>query len=427
MFGKEKKERKKPKEKKYLHIGKLRVQRDTVLILSLVELLGIGLAISDYRSGELHFNGELARPAYDERDMETELVVADSRDEKNNVRVHVSRQAFTGEEALARMEEAKKEIDSSIAGDNPSLESITKPLAVAGEYSEGAVEASWSFSEPSLIGQDGSVHLENVTEDTVCYASATLSCGTYETVYSFPVRVVVPNVKSEEGFSYYLKKALYDADEATKEAAVLVLPTTVNGTKVTWKRKRNYRGQELALMGIIAGVAVVLGQGEEARRARARRSEALEADYPQLVSTLSLYVSAGISVKGAFERIAAQYKSRMPDKRGSPHPGYDAIVIALREMEDGLSETQAYRKFGQRCDHRYYSKLAMMLSQNVKKGNRQLKEQLEKEEAECFEARKVRARILGEEASTKLLIPMGMMLGVVLIVTIAPALMNMSL
>lgn len=416
-----------PHEKKYIQIGRLRIERGIVLILVTVELLGIGLAISDYRSGEKNFDGQLARPSYGEHDAQAELVVTDAQDVTSSVRVHISKQAFTEEEAHARIEDAKKEIDATVAGENPALDRITKPLAVADRYSNGAVEASWSFSEPSLIGQDGSVHLENVTEDTVCYASVTLGCDSYETVYSFPVCVIVPSVKSEEGFSYYLSKALDEADEESKEKATMTLPAKVNGTEVSWRRKRNYRGQELALMGLVAAAAVILGQGEERRRERLRRNEALEADYPELVSTLSLYVSAGISVKSAFERIAAQYKSKMPDKRGSPHPGYDAVVIALREMEDGMSETQAYRKFGQRCDHRLYAKLAMMLSQNVKKGNRQLKEQLEKEEAECFEARKVRARILGEEASTKLLVPMGMMLGVVLIVTIAPALMNMNL
>ncbi len=417
----------KEKEKRYVSIGRFKVEASVVALIVIIEIFGLGLAIYDYMEGEKNFTGELARAPYGERDTEERLVVTDEGGEERKVSVHISRQALTEEKARELIRQAEAEIDAGVRGENASLDHVTKALAVRGDYCGGYVEAAWSFSEPTLVGQDGSVLLEKLTEPVSVVAEATLTCSGYESVYSFPFQLVIPEVKSVEGFGYYLSKALADADAAGREKGTYLLPKKVGDMPIRWKSQRNFRGQELMGMGLVAGLAILLGQDEEKRRERIRRNEALEADYPELVSTLSLYVSAGISVKSAFARIATQYRARTPDKRGSPHPGYDAIVIALREMEDGVSETQAYRKFGARCDHRLYGKLAMMLAQNVKKGNRQLKEQLEKEEAESFEARKVRARILGEEASTKLLVPMGMMLGVVLIVTIAPAMMNMGM
>ncbi len=413
-------------EKKYVSVGRFRVERNAILLIIVIEIFGLMLAVSDYIEGEREFDGELVRAPYEERDTEEKLVVTDNAGEERQVTVHVSKQVLSEEKARKLIARAEKEIDGSVKGENPSLDKVTKPLTVKEEYCDGFVEAAWSFSEPTYIGRDGTVFLEKLNEPVTMLAEITLSCSGYESVYSFPLKIIIPEVKSREGFGYYLKKALSEADGKGKEHGIFHLPETVGDTPVQWKRQRNFRGQELMGMGVVAAVAIILGQGEEKRRERLRRNEALETDYPELVSTLSLYVSAGISVKSAFSRIALRYKAKMPDQRGSPHPGYDAIVIAVREMEDGISETQAYRKFGARCDHRLYGKLAMMLAQNVKKGNRQLKEQLEKEEAESFEARKVRARILGEEASTKLLLPMGMMLAVVLIVTIAPAMMNMG-
>ena len=68
----------------------------------------------------------------------------------------------------------------------------------------------------------------------------------------------------------------------------------------------------------------------------------------------------------------------------------------------------------------------MLLVQNLKKGSKDLLESLEKEESAAFEMRKQRALRLGEEASTKLLIPLAGMLFIVIVVLIVPALMQVN-
>ena len=72
-------------------------------------------------------------------------------------------------------------------------------------------------------------------------------------------------------------------------------------------------------------------------------------------------------------------------------------------------------------------KLVGLLTQNLRKGNRGLGELLETEMWQAFENRKALARKQGEEAGTKLLLPMIGMLGVVMVIVIAPALMSMQM
>ena len=52
---------------------------------------------------------------------------------------------------------------------------------------------------------------------------------------------------------------------------------------------------------------------------------------------------------------------------------------------------------------------------------------LEEEEWEAYEQRKAQARQSGEEASTKLLLPMGIMLVIVLAIMIIPAGISLNL
>ena len=52
---------------------------------------------------------------------------------------------------------------------------------------------------------------------------------------------------------------------------------------------------------------------------------------------------------------------------------------------------------------------------------------LKTEASQAFEERKARARRLGEEAGTKLLAPMFLMLAVVLVIVIVPAFMSVQM
>ena len=98
-----------------------------------------------------------------------------------------------------------------------------------------------------------------------------------------------------------------------------------------------------------------------------------------------------------------------------------------RKMADGRSEIQALEELGKSCESKEYRKLSMMLIQNLRKGSKDLLDSLEKEEKYAFEMRKQRAIRAGEEASTKLLVPMAGMLFIVIVILVVPAIMQMNL
>lgn len=71
-----------------------------------------------------------------------------------------------------------------------------------------------------------------------------------------------------------------------------------------------------------------------------------------------------------------------------------------------------------------YLKLAALLQQNLKKGSKGLGKMLEEEVEDAFDLRKNLAIQQGEEAGTKLLLPMTIMLLVVMMIVMVPALMS---
>ena len=104
---------------------------------------------------------------------------------------------------------------------------------------------------------------------------------------------------------------------------------------------------------------------------------------------------------------------------------YEEMILMLHEMDSGVDEKTAYRHFSIRCRQVKYVKMISLLEQNLKRGSKDLIKTLQEETRDAFEERKNNAQKAGEEAGTKLLLPMFMMLLIVLVVIMVPAFMSM--
>ena len=99
----------------------------------------------------------------------------------------------------------------------------------------------------------------------------------------------------------------------------------------------------------------------------------------------------------------------------------------FNEMQNGIPELECYERFAKRCDLMPYIKLGALLAQNLKKGTKGLWLQLEMEAHQSMNDRKNQIKKLGEEAGTKLLLPMLIMLIVVLLIVIVPAFLSIQI
>ena len=165
-------------------------------------------------------------------------------------------------------------------------------------------------------------------------------------------------------------------------------------------------GKILAGMTVAAATAVFFMSDKDLTDQLKRRKEALRLAYPDWVHRLALFLVAGLTIRGAFERLGKENELA----------GY-----AYREILSGQSESVAYEHFGKRAGVREYVKLSTLLCQNLKKGSANLMARLEEEALMASESRIRDGKILGEEAGTKLLIPMVMLLAVVMIMIMLPA------
>lgn len=93
-------------------------------------------------------------------------------------------------------------------------------------------------------------------------------------------------------------------------------------------------------------------------------------------------------------------------------------------LQDGQYEVEAYLEFGRRVNLSSYNRFIRLLNQTNSKGAKGVSLLLQAEATTAFTKRVAMAKKLGEEASTKLLFPLILMMMVLFAIIIAPAAME---
>lgn len=149
-----------------------------------------------------------------------------------------------------------------------------------------------------------------------------------------------------------------------------------------------------------------------------KRRRLIQMEFPEFINKLTLLVNAGMTVSKAWTKIINENKRQ--------HVLYDEMSYAQAEIQAGKPEAAAYESFARRCHVKEVTKFVSIIVMNLKRGGTEVVPVLREQGNECWEMRKNAAKQLGEEAGTKILIPMMIMfLGIVLIVA-TPAVLSMT-
>lgn len=337
--------------------------------------------------------------------------------ESYDIDVEIAERRFTKKEAKKELKKAKKEIDATFLGDNKSLNSVKKPVVMKDSYRNGNVEAEWRLDSYDVINTEGEfVKKELPKKGVLLEACVLLSCGEETEEYSFGFHVFSPNLSVKE----QIETALEKQNQKNKTKKNFILPKKLGKKEIQWKEQNPHTVGILLLLGVVTGVLLKFRGLEEERKKKKKREEELLLSYPQLVTTLALLIGAGMPVSKAWGRMAGRYKKNGTVKNAA----YEEICYTWNEIQDGVGERKAYENFGNRCALWQYKRLASLLTQNLRKGSSELTELLSKESELAMEQRRNLAKRLGEEAGTKLLLPMMLMLCMIVALIIVPALIK---
>ena len=386
-----------------------------------MEVLGMGMSLYSLYHDVWHFDAQLPRNPAGEGDYTEDLEVV-SPYYTGDITVDVAEQVLDADEAEQLFDRAFQEIQEEFLGTNPDFEHVTNDVVVRDAYQDGMVAAEWSFDRTTLVTSEGCLRKDRITETELVQATVLLSYDLYERIETFPFCVMPQSIQTQEGFQRKVQSLL---EEQKEQERMLQLPVEVGGESLQWRRKFSYQGLGLSLLGVLTLLLLPYAKKMEFKRQRVQRQKEMSADYPVIVSQLSLLLGTGVSLEEAAERMTLRYQQQK-EKTKKMRAGFELWSQFSREIQDGVGEWSAIEHLGSRSGIREYRKLSMLLHQNQIKGNEHLVEQLEQEDFIAFEAQKQRAKKAGEEASTKLLFPMMGMLAIIVVILLMPAVLTMG-
>lgn len=404
----------------------LGLQEKIKLIVLVSFLIGGAILVSDYLNNRVQFDGVLTRKEAGKGDS-TENVEVFFNDNHETKTIEIEEQALDENQLEEIFDEVIREIDKTYLGKNKSPDKVQYDLVLKSKYADGLVKAAWQVDDYSIITTEGRVNEKNIPEDgQIVHLQVVLSYGESQSIYQLTVFVCQLGMDTFAGQSYAIEKAVEELASSDTEAKVR-LPEKVEDMSLSWKLPMDYRGLQLMLLGLAGALGVYLSDRQEKKKAaKAIASERIR-DYPLIVSDLSILMAAGMSFRMALEKIVGRYYKKLEKDKSKRSAGYEDMAHCLRRMKDGIGEKTAIEELGKYSDCKEYRKLSMLLSQNLMKGSKDLIISLENEEEAAFEMKKQRAIRAGEEASTKLLLPMSGMLFIVIVVLVIPAILQINL
>lgn len=439
------------------------IRKQMLLCISASLLLTILVFFLGLQGGTLKEGFRLPRSGYGGSKQYITLEVSGlTEDTSVPLDITVSPKRYTEEEANAVFREIYDQLEELVVAEGESFANLQHDLRLMTKLPKYGVQLSWDFYpelDPALdagsvtpdearayyrkyrhlMDSDGTLHNQTLAPGTVVTGYLSLIMSTdivpenvdgeakyLKTQYhSAPYRIyvgIVPRALSRyESLLLQLQQAITAEDEGSLGENMLSLPTEIDGQRIFYSEHEDRSYLLLPLLGVIAAMAIYMRQGQARRTEKKQREALLMLDYSELVSKLMVYIGAGLTVRNALETISQHFDALIARGIKADRPLYQELRTMVIQFRRNMPESEIYLSFGRRVNLKPYTKLVSLVEQNRMNGARNLRAMLELEMEDAFEQRKTTARRLGEEAGTKLLLPLFIMLGIVMIIVIVPA------
>lgn len=331
--------------------------------------------------------------------------------------------SYEGQVGVKRLEEEKindylnrtlDTLEATMYREGEAKNRVMTGLNIPARLENNPVDISFSTDEGGILHDNGDINFEMIKEKKDVTIKLIASYREKEASRTLVITIYPKTLTADEkiklGVKESLDKALTDGENDT-----IILPTEIEGRRIrAFFPKEEITGNivGIALATIICLFAVF---NENNKRRIREREEELKNGYTEFVGRFVILLGAGLSISAIWKKLETGFASNKSLT--------EEIRLTLWEVGNGKTEREAYENFGKRIGGTQYSKFVSVINQSLKLGSGQLLSRLEAEsEAAMFERRN-KAKVMGEVADTKLLMPMMLQLVLIMLIIMVPALL----
>lgn len=330
---------------------------------------------------------------------------------------------YEGQIGVKKLEEGKIDehlqntldtLEANMYREGEGKERVLTGLNIPVRLENNPVDISFSTDEGGILLDNGDLNFDMIKEKRPVTLKLTASYGEREMSRSLVITVYPRTLTEEEKVKLAVKEKL-DSALADGENETITLPAEVDGKRVRAYFPKEEITGNLVGFALAAIICLFVVFNENNKRKIKDREEELKNGYTEFVGRFVILLGAGLNIPAIWRKLETGFASNKSLT--------EEIRLTLWEVGNGKTEREAYENFGKRIGGTQYAKFVSVINQSLKLGQGQLLSRLEAEsEAAMFERRN-KAKVMGEVADTKMLMPMMLQLILIMLIIMVPALL----
>lgn len=330
---------------------------------------------------------------------------------------------YEGQIGVKKLEEGKIDehlqntldtLEANMYREGEGKERVLTGLNIPVRLENNPVDISFSTDEGGILLDNGDLNFDMIKEKRPVTLKLTASYGEREMSRSLVITVYPRTLTEEEKVKLAVKEKL-DSALADGENETITLPAEVDGKRVRAYFPKEEITGNLVGFALAAIICLFVVFNENNKRKIKDREEELKNGYTEFVGRFVILLGAGLNIPAIWRKLETGFASNKSLT--------EEIRLTLWEVGNGKTEREAYENFGKRIGGTQYAKFVSVINQSLKLGQGQLLSRLEAEsEAAMFERRN-KAKVMGEVADTKMLMPMMLQLVLIMLIIMVPALL----
>ncbi|NLY87771.1 MAG: type II secretion system F family protein [Clostridiales bacterium] len=228
---------------------------------------------------------------------------------------------------------------------------------------------------------------------------------------------------SEILYEMEISKIINEIEFSNDNEIILPLKTPA-GTVLKWKKqeKRNITTFiTISILYVLFVVIMVKNVANKERNEEALKQKAILKGLPRFCNQLWLMMNAGMILSDALDQISNSYENYDENERSF----FENELIDIARINDirRSSTATVIAEFASKYNVKELIRIAVILKENEIRGSDVI-ENLSRESRYLWENRKILARESGKLIDTRMTYPMGLLLIILIVITMAPALIN---
>lgn len=226
--------------------------------------------------------------------------------------------------------------------------------------------------------------------------------------------IISDNIELERSIDEAVKKA----ENSPSRKEVLLPVHSGDDVAISWEIEQNRSSMPFLMILVLAGFCLYKSRLSKIEKDIEHARKNIESELPGFISNFALLLNSGLVQSEAFRRIIAGRDG------GSPGFFYSRLRDVLDDcIRTNMSFENGLCIFAKDSGVREFVRVSNIIQDNVSRGTG-LAAKMEKESSELWFLRKKRAEEKGRLAETQLTMPLVVLLLVLIVITIAPAMLD---